>query len=99
MNAQSILVALASHASELKKYCIVEIGLFGSWVNGRPRGRSDVDILVEFAPGMTTFDNFMDTKLFLEHLFHRKVDLVIKSAIKPVLAQRILESTRYVVIG
>ncbi len=99
MNAASILAALERHVTELKKYGVAEIGLFGSWVNGKPRRRSDIDILVEFAPGKTTFDNYMDTKFFLERIFHRKVDLVIKLAIKPALEQRILESTRYVAIG
>jgi predicted nucleotidyltransferase len=90
---------LERHAIQLKKFSIVEIGLFGSWASGKQHVRSDVDILVEFAPSMTTFDNYMDLKLFLERVFRRKVDLVIKSGIKPALRQRILETTRYVAIG
>jgi predicted nucleotidyltransferase len=97
-NSRSILASLGYHAAELKRYGIVEIGLFGSWVNGKPRRSSDVDILVEFAPGTKTFDNYMDAKFFLEGIFRRKVDLVLKSSLKPALRQRILESTRYVTI-
>ena len=99
MNSSTIIPTLERHHDELKQFGIVEIGLFGSWVNGKPRRRSDVDILVEFAPGMTTFDNFMETKFFLEKTFHREIDLVIKSAIKPTLQTRILEDTRYAEIS
>lgn len=99
MNAMTILSTLDRHAARLKKYGIVEIGLFGSWGHGKPRRSSDIDILVEFSPSMTTFDNFMDTKFFLEKILRKKVDLVIKSAIKPALRQRILESTRYVALN
>jgi predicted nucleotidyltransferase len=99
MNSTTILDTLERHAAQLRKFGIVEIGLFGSWASGKQHVRSDVDILVEFAPLMTTFDNYMDSKLFLEQVFRRKVDLVIKSGIKPALRQRILETTRYVAIG
>jgi uncharacterized protein len=46
------------------------------------------DFLVEFYD--KTFDNYLDTKQLLEMLFDRKVDLVIKSNIKPRLRERIL---------
>ena len=42
--------ALAQHKEELRqKYKVQEIGVFGSYVKGGQRKRSDVDILVEFA--------------------------------------------------
>ena len=98
-NATTILAALERHAAELKGFGIVEVGLFGSWARGKPHRHSDVDILVEFAPGTKTFDNYMDAKFFLERIFRRKVDLVLKCCLKPALRQRILESTRHVTIG
>lgn len=86
------------HAAELKQLSVVEIGLFGSWASGKPHRGSDVDILVEFAPGAATVDNFFGVQFLLERCLHRRVDLVIKSAVKPALRQHILESTRYVAI-
>jgi len=38
----------------------------------------------------------MDLKLYLEELFGKTVDLVIKSAIKPRLKPYILEEAKYV---
>ena len=42
-----------------------------------------------------TFDAYMDVKFFLEDLFHRPVDLVLKDAVKPKLRASIEESAIY----
>jgi predicted nucleotidyltransferase len=57
-------------------------------LRGEATDASDIDFLVEFDD--KTFDNYLDTKELLETLFGRKVDLVIKSNIKPRLRDRIL---------
>ncbi len=54
---------------------------------------SDMDFLVEFE--RATFDNYFDLKFFLEGLFGRKVDLVIKDNIKPRIRSTILQETVY----
>ena len=41
--------ALKNHKEELEKeYGVSEIGVFGSYVEGKQRETSDIDILVEF---------------------------------------------------
>lgn len=35
-----------------------------------------MDVLVEFAPGQTTFRSFMELVFYLEEIFGRRVDLV-----------------------
>ena len=55
---------------------VAKIGIFGSTARGDDRPESDVDVLVEFAPGQTTFRNFMELAFYLEDLFGRRVDLV-----------------------
>ncbi|MGA8808545.1 MAG: nucleotidyltransferase domain-containing protein, partial [Thermoanaerobaculia bacterium] len=50
--------------------------------------QSDVDFLVELSE--KSFDRYMDLKEFLQELLGRKVDLVLKSAIKARLRERIL---------
>lgn len=59
-----------------ERFGVARIGIFGSAARGEDRPESDVDILVEFAPGETTFRNFMELALYLEGFFGRRVDLV-----------------------
>ena len=56
---------------------------------------SDLDVLVEFRRGQKTFDHFMDLKFFLQNLFHKKIDLVLKNTLKPSLRQKILKEVVY----
>ena len=42
-----------------------------------------MDVLVTFRQGEETFDHSMDCTFYLEDLFGRNVDLVMKEAIKP----------------
>jgi len=78
------------------KFGVKRIGIFGSYVRHEQGKESDIDILVEFKEGCKTFDNYMDLKEFLEKLLGLKVDLVIKSAIKPALKEVILKEVVYV---
>jgi len=93
MNA---LTLLREHEPVLKKrFGVATIGLFGSFVRGEERPESDVDVLVTFRKGEETFDNYMDCKFYLENLFSRKVDLVMKGAIKKRLRPYILKEVVY----
>jgi len=74
-----------------QRYSIMSLGVFGSYVRGEQTPDSDLDILVEFDPivqfGLLKFcelENYLSDQLGL------RVDLVEKSALKPVLGQRIL---------
>ena len=57
--------------------------------------KSDIDVLVEFDKGTKTFDNYMDLKFFLEKMFHRKVDLVIREALKIRIKDQVLSEVEY----
>ena len=88
--------ALAQHKEELRqKYKVQEIGVFGSYAKGGQRKRSDVDILVEFAEPIGLFE-FMDLERHLSELVDGKVDLVMKSALKPRIGRHILEEVKYI---
>jgi len=90
------LALLREHEPEIKKrFGVATIGLFGSFVRGEERPESDVDILVTFRRGQKTFDNYMDCKFYLENLFGRKVDLVMKGSIKKRLKPSILGEVVY----
>jgi len=69
--------------------------IFGSFVRGEERADSDVDVRVTFRKGQKTFENSMDCKFYLEDLFGRKVDLVMKNTIKTRLRPSILGEVVY----
>ncbi|MCK9278741.1 MAG: nucleotidyltransferase family protein [Methanoculleus sp.] len=64
-----------------ERFGVAKIGIFGSTVRGEDRPESDVDVLVEFGPGQTTFRNFMELAFYLEGLFGRRVDLVTEQGL------------------
>ena len=78
-----------------KQFGVAKIGIFGSYIRGEERPDSDVDVLVSFRKGEETFDNYMDCKFYLEDLFGRKVDLVMKGAIKKRLRPYIISEVVY----
>jgi len=95
LNKKIIMRSIQDNLSEIKRYGIRRIGVFGSFVRSSQNEKSDIDVLVEFYPGRKSFDNYMDLKFFLEKLLRRKVDLVIKDAVKPRIRTYILGEVLY----
>jgi len=87
---------LSKHKSEIKnKFKVKSIGIFGSYVRGENKKRSDVDVLVEFAEPVGMFD-FLELEEYLQNIFHLKVDLVSKKALKPKIGEFILREVDYI---
>jgi predicted nucleotidyltransferase len=87
---------LKEHKEEVsRKYKVNEIGIFGSFVRGDQRKRSDIDILVAFSEIPDVF-KYMELEDYLRKLLRKKVDLVRKEAIRPELRERILKEAIYV---
>lgn len=82
-------------ASISKEFKVKEIGVFGSYVRGEQKKKSDIDILVEFSEPISLF-KFVDLEFYLEKLLGAKVDLVSKGALKPHIGKRILQEVVYV---
>lgn len=77
-------------------FYVRELGIFGSFVKERQKTKSDIDILVAFEQGHKDFFNYTRLKYYMEELLGRKVDLVIKEAVKPRLRERIFNEVEYV---
>jgi len=90
---EEIIDVIKAHESELKKFGMQKIGIFGSFVRGEATPESDIDFLVVLEP--KTFDNYMDLKFFLEDIFSRNVDLVLMDTIKPELRPYIEKEVVY----
>ena len=84
---------LLEHKKELRqKYKIKEIGVFGSYVRGEQKKKSDVDVLVEFEETSTlSLLGFIGLENYLGSLLGVKVDLVEKQTLKPRIGKRVLE--------
>lgn len=83
--------ALAEQMPELRqRYRVKALGLFGSVVRSETGPESDLDVLVEFDEPPTFFQ-FIELEDRLSEYLGMKVDLVMKSALKPHIGQAILK--------
>jgi len=97
MNIDEVMEILSKKNAFLRStYHVIDMGIFGSCVKGTFKKNSDIDVLVSFDQGRKDLFNYMRLKMYLEEILGRKVDLVIKEAVKPRLRDRILGEVRYV---
>ena len=71
------------------KYHVRSLGVFGSYVQGNPKKTSDLDVLVDFTEAPSLFE-FIQLESDLSALLGIKVDLVMKSTLKPLIGKHIL---------
>ena len=78
------------------KFDVQQIGIFGSYVRGEAEENSDLDILVELKQdsrmsllGLSIFEDWLSNALGI------KVDLVLKSSLKPRIGKKILNEVIY----
>ena len=78
-------------AAVCRRFQVERLAVFGSAARGELRPDSDVDLLVEFRPEAEIgFIEYAGLMLALSELLGRKVDLVSKPALKPLLRDAIL---------
>ena len=94
--AENIMERIRENMPYLQEtYGVRNIGIFGSYVRGDQKRKSDVDILVEFEEPITLLQ-FVALERHLNEITGRKVDLVMKTALKPEIGERILQEVVYV---
>ena len=74
-----------------KKRHIKRLALFGSVLRPDFRADSDVDVLVEFEPGLTPGFGFFVIQDELSELLGRKVDLNTPGFLSPYFRDRVIE--------
>ena len=72
------------------KYGADHIRIFGSVATGKNHPDSDVDFLVDLAPGRSLFD-LGGLLMDLHNLLNCKVDVVTENGIRPRMRERILK--------
>jgi predicted nucleotidyltransferase len=89
-----ILARLQALMPELRtKYRVQQLELFGSYLRGEAKSDSDVDILVTFQSPPTLLE-FIELENYLSDVLQLKVDLVMKTALKPAIGERILSEAQ-----
>lgn len=85
---------LTQHLPELQsRYGVKSLGVFGSYVRGEAKKRSDLDVLVEFGDQPLSLIKFIELENYLGDLLGVHVDLVEREGLKPGIGQRILAET------
>lgn len=78
------------------EFKVVSLELFGSFLRKEQTNKSDLDILVTFSEAPSLF-KFIELEDFLSDLLGIKVDLVMKTALKPHIGKKILSEARPIV--
>ncbi len=96
------IIQLKSKLKALKpelhdRFGVSEIGVFGSYVRQEENSESDIDVLVEFEQGSkVTLFTLMDLEEYLTNVFAKKVDVVMKKGLKPIIGRQILREVEFI---
>ena len=71
-------------------YRVESLGIFGSFLHGTERPDSDLDLLVSFTEKPSLF-RLIDLENQLSDWLEVKVDLVLRSALKPRIGETVLK--------
>lgn len=94
---ENILAILKIHKSDLSKYGVSNIGLFGSYLRNEQSAKSDIDLLIDFEPEKENFDNYMAVYDIFETLFkNEKIEIVTKNGLSKYIGPKILKDVMYV---
>lgn len=98
MASSDIMAQIRQHDAFLIEHGVKRLGIFGSYAREEERTDSDIDLIVEFAPGKKSYDNFIDLCFFLEELLGHKVDLLTLESVSPFIRPYIEKDVRYEII-
>ncbi len=93
-NSEFFIEILRQHLPKLReKYSVSYLGIFGSYIRGEQTKDSDLDVLIQFdkKPGLL---KYIELENYLSDLLGVKVDLVMKSALKPNIGKQILNEVK-----
>lgn len=98
MQKEQVLDFLRDNSQYIRsKYNITKLGLIGSFARDENNENSDIDLIIEFEPGITNiYDLKYDLKAFLKTQFKTEIDLCREKYIKPYYKKYILKDVIYV---
>jgi len=77
-----------------ERYKAEVMGIFGSYVRGEQKEKSDLDVLVKFYKGATLFE-LVGLSIYLEEKIGIKVDVVPYDAVRKEIKERVLKEVVY----
>jgi putative addiction module CopG family antidote len=97
ISKDEVLAKLAALEKPLREHGLSSLALFGSVVRGAARADSDIDVLIDVAPGARfSLIDLVSVKDFLEERLGRKVDVVTKEGLDPVIRDRVFREAEAV---
>ena len=92
-----VVAELAALEKPLRQRGLTSLALFGSVVRGTARPDSDIDVLVDVAPGAQfSLIDLVAVKDFLEDQLGRRVDVVTRGGLEPAIRDRVLREAQAV---
>lgn len=90
-SAAHFIAILRQHQPDLAtRYHVRSLGVFGSYLQGKQKKNSDLDVLVELGDDISLI-KFIEMENYLSDLLGVRVDLVEKQSLKPSIGQRVLQ--------
>jgi uncharacterized protein len=97
MNKNEIFTILKQNQVKIRSFGVKRLGVFGSFIHGKQREESDIDVLVEFDKERKSYDNFIHLVFFLEDLLHRDVELVTQQSLSPYIRPQVVSEIEYAI--
>ena len=90
MTRNEIISQISAHAEALRKEGVAHIGLFGSRARGDATGQSDLDVLVDVAPGARfSLLNLSGVALLIEECTGLPTQVVLRRSAPDTFLKRI----------
>jgi uncharacterized protein len=89
MDRDEIIARLKRHEAELKRAGVEHLYLFGSTARDAARADSDVDLFFDHVEGEVGLFDLLHLTEFTSDALGRKVDLMTRNSLHPVLRPRI----------
>ena len=90
LSRDQAVTRLSGCAQDIRALGVIRLALFGSVLRGQTHATSDVDFIVQFAPGTKTYERFFALSELLEAHLGRSVELVTTEALSPIIGPLIL---------
>lgn len=97
LSRQEAIQLLSALETQLRGLGVQRLALFGSVLRDEARDDSDVDLLIEFAPGTKSFSSFMSAADLLETALGRPVELVTLESLSKFIGPKILAEAEDVI--
>ena len=98
-NKQDVHQIIKSHGLSIQQLGAERLAIFGSFARGEQKESSDIDLIVEFRPGMKTYRNFLTLADLLEEILQTKVDLLTWEGMAGFVQREAKKDIEYVSFG